>query len=155
MPSLALVSSSACWTCCGWVMSTCRSVRRGEQVLCRSRAPTPDRSSTVAKTSKPRASRCSAVAFPKPESQPVEADLNVSHGCDIITRTASNTLMQQNLDRSFNEAASVQLQVLPCLSACIKRDVTQTTRLSPLPRNAPTCFVAALTVLFVLLCCEF
>lgn len=69
-PSLALVSSSACWTCCGWVMSTWRRVRRGEQLLCSSLAPSPDRSNTVAKTSKPRASRRFAVAFPKPESHP-------------------------------------------------------------------------------------
>lgn len=69
-PSLALVSSSACWTCCGWVMSTWRRVRRGEQVLCSSLAPSPDRSNTVANTWKPRVSRCFAAAFPKPESQP-------------------------------------------------------------------------------------
>lgn len=69
-PSLALVSSKACCTCCGWVMSTWRRVRRCEQVLCSSLAPSPFRSNTVANTSKPRESRCLAVAFPKPESQP-------------------------------------------------------------------------------------
>lgn len=69
-PSLALVSSKACCTCCGWVMSTWRRVRRCEQVLCSSLAPSPFRSNTVANTSKPRESRCFAVAFPKPESQP-------------------------------------------------------------------------------------
>lgn len=65
-----MVSSSACWTCCGWVMSTWRRVRRDEQVLCSSLAPSPDRSNTVANTSKPRVSRRFTVAFPKPESQP-------------------------------------------------------------------------------------
>lgn len=79
-PSLAFVSSRACWTCCGWVMSTWRRVRRGEQVLLRSLAPSPDRSSTVANTSKPSSSRFRAAAFPKPESQPGDRETHLVKG---------------------------------------------------------------------------
>lgn len=72
MPSLALVSIRACSTCWGWVMSTCRSVRREEQTLRKCLAPSPSRFNTVANTSNPMASSRFAVALPNPESQPTE-----------------------------------------------------------------------------------
>lgn len=57
----------------GLVRSICSSVRLGEQLLRSSWAPGPCGSSTLANTRKPMASKCRAVACPKPESQPARA----------------------------------------------------------------------------------
>lgn len=54
----------------GFVRSICSSVSLGEQLLRSSWAPGPCGSSTLANTRKPMASKCCAVACPKPESQP-------------------------------------------------------------------------------------
>lgn len=58
----------------GLVRSMRSSVSRAEQLLCSSCAPGPRGSSTLAKTRKPKESKCRAVACPKPESQPARAN---------------------------------------------------------------------------------
>lgn len=57
----------------GLVRSICSSVSLGEQLRRSSWAPGPCGSSTLANTRKPMASKCRAVACPKPESQPARA----------------------------------------------------------------------------------
>ena len=77
LPVLLVWACMCCrtrWMSSGLVRSICSSVSLGEQLLRSSWAPGPCGSSTLANTRKPMASKCRAVACPKPESQPVRAE---------------------------------------------------------------------------------